>query len=139
LEFKMENRKKKKINYENVTWAEISVSGPSSPFRAFTVPAGLKSTPPAHLRPLFFFFFTVSLASGPGASAAPSLVTRLLMRCRLHVGPSRQSHLLPQIKLVLFVTREPAKTSHQNRSGHQGPLRVGCGPRLTDLPPRLCV
>jgi hypothetical protein len=53
----MENRKKKKINYENVTWAEISVSGPSSPFRAFTVPAGLKSTPPAHLRPPFLFLF----------------------------------------------------------------------------------
>jgi hypothetical protein len=56
-----------------------------------------------------------------------------------HWGPSRQSHLLPQIKLVLFDTKEPAETSCQNRSDHQGPLRAGCGPRLADLPPRLCV
>jgi hypothetical protein len=65
LEFKIENRKKKKRNYENITWAEISVSGPSSPFRAFTAPAGLKSTPPAHLRPFSFSFSLCHRQVGP--------------------------------------------------------------------------
>jgi hypothetical protein len=44
------------------------LSGPSSP-RGFTTHVGLKSTPPAHLHPFFFFFCLESPTSGSHCSA----------------------------------------------------------------------